>query len=108
MAYFSNNILCMFGIQIQSHRLDFYFDARGAIPNQDMSCSIPLESKKDRLSRFRARVCINFSGLLAMEGFVFLVGCSVEGNDEVGAVAKFIYDALDVFGGFSVLEIDMK
>ena len=34
--------------------------------------------------------------------------CSVVGNDEVGAVAKFIDDALDVFGGLSVLKIDMK
>ena len=46
--------------------------------------------------------------MVAMEGFVFLVGCSVVGNDEVGAFAKLIDDALDVFGGLSMLKIDIK
>ena len=41
-------------------------------------------------------------------GVFFLVGCSVVGNDQVGVVAKFIDDALDVFGGLKVLEIDMR
>ena len=39
---------------------------------------------------------------------MFSVGCLVTGIDEVGVVANFINDALDMFGGISVLEIDMK
>ena len=46
--------------------------------------------------------------MAATKGCIFSVGCSVVGNDEVGAFAKLIDDALDVFGGLSVLEIDMK
>ena len=46
--------------------------------------------------------------MAATEGFVFLVGCSVIGNVEIGVVTKFIDDALEVFGGLSVLKIDMK
>ena len=49
-----------------------------------------------------------YLGMAAIEGSVFLVGCLVVGKDEVGAIIKFIDDALDVFGGLSVLEIDMK
>ena len=33
---------------------------------------------------------------------------SVIGNNEVGAIAKFIDNALDMFAGLSVLKIDMK
>ena len=39
---------------------------------------------------------------------MFLVGCLVTRNDDVGAVPNFIDDALDMFGGLSVLKIDMK
>ena len=46
--------------------------------------------------------------MAAIKGLVFLVGCLVTRNDEVGVVAKFIHDALDIFGGLSMLEIDMK
>ena len=41
----------------------------------------------------------------AAGGFVFSVGCSVVGNNEVGVVAKFIDD---MFGGLIFLQIDMK
>ena len=42
------------------------------------------------------------------EGFLFSVEFLVAINNEVGVVAKFIDDALALFGGLSVLEIDMK
>ena len=49
-----------------------------------------------------------YSRMATIEGFVFLVGCPIIGNNKVGLVAKFIDDALDMFGGLSVLKIDMK
>ena len=50
----------------------------------------------------------SFLGMAIAKDFVFSVECSVAGNDEVSVVAKFINDALDVFGGLNFLEIDMK
>ena len=46
--------------------------------------------------------------MAAIEGFVFSMGCLVTRIDEVGVVAKFIDDTLDMFCGLNVLEIDMK
>lgn len=40
-----------------------------------------------------------YSVMDVVGSFVFSMGCSVVENNEVGAVAKFIDDALDMFGG---------
>ena len=49
-----------------------------------------------------------YSRMATTKGFLSLVGCSIIRIDEVGVVTKFIDDVLDMFGGLSVLEIDMK
>ena len=48
-----------------------------------------------------------YLGVAIAGGFAFLVGCLVATNDFISATTKFIYDALDMFGGLSMFEIDM-